>query len=103
MISTHKIEVVPIHLKPHPNADSLSLAHVFDHYVCAVRTEDWKDRVLGVYCPPDSVMPDLPEYAFLKGQFRIKAKKLRGVVSQGLLDIPRRPQHSGRHRDPSAC
>lgn len=85
MISTHKIEVVPIHLEPHPNADSLSLVRVFDHYVCSVRTEDWKDRTLGAYCPPDSVMPDLPEYAFLKGHFRIKAKKLRGVVSQGLL------------------
>jgi RNA ligase (TIGR02306 family) len=85
MISTHKIEVVPVHLEPHPNADSLSLVRVFDHYVCAVRTEDWKDRTLGAYCPPDSVMPDLPEYAFLQGHFRIKAKKLRGVVSQGLL------------------
>ena len=85
MISTHKIEVVPIHLEPHPNADSLSLVKVFDHYVCAVRTEDWKARTLGAYCPPDSLMPDLPEYAFLQGHFRIKAKKLRGVVSQGLL------------------
>ena len=85
MISTHKIEVVPVQLEPHPNADSLSLVRVFDHYVCSVRTEDWKDRTLGAYCPPDSLMPDLPEYAFLQGRFRIKAKKLRGVVSQGLL------------------
>lgn len=85
MISTHKIEVVPVHLEPRPNADSLSLVRVFDHYICTVRTEDWKGRALGASCPPDSVMPDLPEYTFLQGRFRIKAKKLRGVVSQGLL------------------
>lgn len=83
--STHRVEVVPIKLEPHPNADSLSLVRVFDHYQVVVRTEDWQGKTIAAYVPPDSVMPDKPEYSFLKGSLRIRAMKLRGMVSQGML------------------
>jgi len=83
-LSTHKVEVVRVRLEPHPNADSLSIVPIYG-YTCVVRTEDWKDRHVGAYIPPDSVVPDTPEYAFLDGHFRIKARKFRGVMSQGLL------------------
>lgn len=82
--STHKVEVVPISLKPHPNADTLSIVEVFGYTVC-VRTEDWRDQSMGAYLPPDSLAPDTPLFAFLDGKRRIKVKKLRGVMSQGLL------------------
>lgn len=82
--STHKVEVVPVKLKPHPNADSLSIVDIYGYTVC-VRTAEWEDGMLGAYIPPDSVVPDTPEFAFLKGQNRIKVKRLRGVMSQGLL------------------
>lgn len=82
--STHKVEVVPIALKPHPNADSLSIVEVFGYTIC-VRTEDWKSLSLGAYIVPDSVVPDNEMFAFLKGQRRIKVKRLRGIMSQGLL------------------
>lgn len=84
MNSTHKVEVVPVQLLPHPNADSLSIVQVFGYQVC-VRTADWEGKTLGAFIPPDSIVPDTPEYAFLGGKLRIKAKRLRGVKSFGLL------------------
>jgi len=84
-MSQFEVKVVPIKLEKHPNADSLSLVRVFDAYVCCVRTDDWKDKALGVFVPPDSIVPDTEDYAFLAGHRRIKAHKFRGIMSQGLL------------------
>lgn len=83
-MSIFKVEVVPIKLESHPNADTLSVVKVFDYSVC-VRTADWKDKLLGAYIPPDSVVPNNENFAFLQGKTRIKVRKLRGVVSMGLL------------------
>ena len=84
-MSTHKCEVVQVELREHPNADALSIADVFG-FQCVVRTEDWRDGDLGVYIPPESVVPDSEEIKALGGMGgRIKAIKLRGVVSMGLL------------------
>lgn len=81
-----KIEVVPVVLEKHPNADTLSVVKVFDGYTVVVRTADWQGKTKGAYIPPDNVVPgDRPEFAFLDGKFRIKSKRLRGVMSQGLL------------------
>lgn len=82
--STHRCEVVPVVLQPHGNADTLSVVEVWG-YTCVVRTSDWAGVDRGVYIPPDSVVPDTEDYAFLKGRRRIKVAKLRGVISQGLL------------------
>src|SRR4051812_4222851 len=97
--STHKVEVVPVRLEKHPNADRLSVVRVFGYQVCTP-TAEWLDRPaidaegarLGAYVPPDSLVPvSRPEFAFLAdkarqdGMARIKAQKLRGVVSFGLL------------------
>jgi len=83
--STHRVEVVPVHLEPHPNADTLSVVRVFDGYTVCVRTADWIGRDIGAYIPPDSVVPDTPEFAFLDGHRRIKVRRLRGIISMGLL------------------
>lgn len=86
--STHKVEVVPVKLHVHPNADSLSLVYPFgeDGYVVVVRTEDWRDRTIGAYIPPDSVVDSKrPEFAFLRGHERIKVRMFRKIISQGLL------------------
>lgn len=93
-LSTHRVEVVPIQLTKHPNADTLSVAHIWG-FSCVVKTADWTDGQLAAYIPPDSLVDtDRPEFAFLKSGdkrwARIKAKKLRGVVSFGLL-IPAPP------------
>jgi len=82
--STHRVEVIPVHLEKHPNADTLSIVKVFGYTVC-VRTADWADGRLGAYIPPDSVCPDTPQFAFLGERKRVKVKKLRGIISMGLL------------------
>lgn len=107
--STHKVEVVPVRLERHPNADRLSVVKVFGYTVCT-GTAEWLARPmadfehagegpyrLGAYVPPDSLCPiNRPEFTFLADQdkgdgfARIKAKKLRGVVSFGLL-VPAPP------------
>jgi RNA ligase (TIGR02306 family) len=85
MSDLNKIEVVPVVLEKHPDADSLSVVRI-EGYTCVVRTTDWEGITKAAYLPPDSVVPgDRPEFAFLDGKFRIKAKKLRGIMSQGLL------------------
>lgn len=84
MLSTHRVEIVPVTMEPHPNADTLSIVKVFGFTVC-VRTEDWAGVAHGAYIPPDSVVPDTPAFAFLDGHRRIRARKLRGIVSMGLL------------------
>lgn len=85
MNSTHKVEVVPVVLKPHPNADKLAIVEVFGYTVCVDKTQ-WRDGQLGAYIPPDSIVDSTrPEFAWLAGHERIRVKKLRGVVSMGLL------------------
>jgi len=89
--STHKAEVVPVVLEPHPNADRLSIVKIYGGgYQVVVRTEDWIGKDRGVYIPPDNVVPDTPEFAFLKDERRIKARRLRGQWSAGLL-VPAPP------------
>ena len=84
-MSEHLVEVVPVNLEPHGNADSLSVVKVYG-YTVVVRTADWQGVSTGAYIPPDSVVPaDREEYAFLKGHTRIRAQRLRGIMSQGLL------------------
>jgi len=87
--STHKVEIVPVKLEPHPNADSLSIVYIFGYSVC-VRTVDWIDKSIGAYIPPDSIVSTKrPEFSFLKrdgkDSVRIKVKRLRGLISMGLL------------------
>jgi len=93
--STHRVEVVPVALEPHPSADSLSVVRVFAGYTVCVKTADWLERELGAYVPPDSLVDTTrPEFAFLSDgknqRVRVKVRRLRGVVSQGLL-IPAPP------------
>ena len=84
-MSTHKCQVVKVELNEHPDADSLSIVPVFG-WQCVVRTDEWSDGDLAVYVPPDSVVPDTENIKRLNGMpGRIRAIRLRGVVSMGLL------------------
>lgn len=93
--STHTVEVVQItEMLKHENADSLSKAklNTGDEYSRVVRTTDWKVGDIAAWVPPDSIVDTKrPEFAFLAnkaksdGTVRIRAQKLRGVVSYGLL------------------
>jgi RNA ligase (TIGR02306 family) len=81
--SIRVVKVGPI--AKHPNADNLSLVHVND-YPVVIRTGEFRENDLAVYVCVDAVVPaDDPRWEFLKGHNRIKAKRLRGVFSMGLL------------------
>jgi RNA ligase (TIGR02306 family) len=84
-ISTHRVEIVPVTLERHPNADSLSIVRIKD-FVCVVRTIDWEGIGIGAYVQPDSIVDSSrPEFEFLKGHERVKVRRFRGVYSQGVL------------------
>lgn len=84
-MAQHSCDVIEVKLETHPNADLLSIIRV-GGWQCLVRTDDWKDGDLAVYVPPDSIVPQGdPQFEFLGDHRRIKAKKLRGVWSVGLL------------------
>ncbi len=89
-MSTHECPIVEIKLNEHPDADMLSLVKV-GGYECVVKTDEWKDGDIGIYIPPDYVVPNNDIFAFLGGNTRIKVRKYRGKYSQGLL-IPVPPE-----------
>lgn len=63
--STHRVEVVPVVLTPHPNADTLSIIRLLDGYQVVGKTEAWADKTIAAYVPPDSLVPlDRPEFAW---------------------------------------
>ena len=84
MSEFHAIVVKIGPIEKHPNADSLGITKVWD-YPVIVRLEEFQPGDLAVYVPVDSVVPDQERWAFLKGHMRIRAVKLRGVYSMGLL------------------
>lgn len=87
-MSTHSVDVILIkEILTHPNADQLEIIMVGE-FSCCVRKGDFKSGELAVYIEPDYVVDTTrPEFEFLggKGNVRIKVKKLRGIMSQGLL------------------
>ncbi len=88
-MSTLKVEVVPIKLEKHPNADVLSLVYIKGWQV-AVRTDEFKDAKLGAYLPVDSVVPQTDEWESLRQhKYRVRTIRLRKLISQGML-IPAR-------------
>lgn len=83
--NSHKVEVVRVVIEPHPNADKLEIANIFG-FTCCVQKGQFQNDELAAYVQPDSIVDtSRPEFEFLKGNKRIRVKKLRGVVSMGLL------------------
>lgn len=97
-MSTHRIDIVEIgEVKKHPNADSLGIVDMFG-WQCCVGLKDFKQGDKAVYIEPDfSVNLSHPSFAFLKKEGsdktheRIKVRRFRGFLSQGLL-IPVPPE-----------
>jgi RNA ligase (TIGR02306 family) len=73
----------------HPDADNLSTTMVHGGYPVIFKTDEYTSGDLAVYVPLDAIVPaNDPRWAFLGDHRRIKAKKLRGVFSMGLLTKP---------------
>lgn len=84
-------KVYKLTIEEHPNADVLEIARVGD-YMSLVRKGQFKTGDLGVYIPEQAVLPSwLISALGLEGRLagkaknRVKAIKLRGVLSQGLI------------------
>jgi hypothetical protein len=92
--STHEAIVYAINeILPHTNADNLEVVRLngIGGYTCIVRKGQYKINDLIVFIVPDSLVDTKrPEFEFLdpKGEekpHRIRVKKIRGFVSQGLI------------------
>lgn len=85
-MSEFHIEVVRIgEVTKHPNADSLSMTMVHGGYPVLFKTGDYSTGDLATYIPIDAIVPDTEVWSFLGSSRRIRAKRLRGVFSMGLL------------------
>ena len=90
-MATFECKVYKLTIEEHPNADALELARVGD-YVSIVRKGQFQTGDLGVYIPEAALVPEwLLKEIGLEGKLagkeknRVKAMKLRGILSQGLI------------------
>lgn len=73
-------------IKPIENADLIEVA-VVDGWECVIRkSENFKVGDLVIYIEIDSIVPEKPEFEFLRDRkFRVRTIKLRQQISQGLV------------------
>ena len=90
-MSNFVVKVYSVKIEPHPNADAIELAVIGD-YRSIVRKGEFKDGDLVAYIPEASLVPKniLEELGLVDklsgpGGNKVKAVKLRGIVSQGLV------------------
>ena len=90
-MSTFAVHVVRVAIEPHENADALEIARIGD-YRAVVRKVEFKTGDLVAYIPEQALVGDaLLDEMGLRGKLagkdgnRVKAIKLRGVLSQGLV------------------
>lgn len=86
-----EVKIYKLTIEEHPNADALELARV-GNYRAIVQKGAYQTGDLGAYIPEGAIVPDwLLERLNLTGRLagkqknRVKAIKLRGVLSQGLI------------------
>ena len=94
-MATFECKVYELTIEEHPGADKIELARVGD-YVSIVPKGTYQDGDLAVYIPEAALVPEWVlqrlglwknDKGMLAGKLgnRVKAIKLRGVVSQGLI------------------
>jgi RNA ligase (TIGR02306 family) len=90
-MATFEAKVYRLEIEPHPNADAIELAKVGE-FRSIVRKGQFKTGDLGVYIPEASIVPlGVIKILGLEGKLagsqknRVKAIKLRGILSQGLI------------------
>lgn len=73
-----------LEIRDHPNADALEIAKIKGWNV-VVKKGEFRVGMPCVYVQIDSVLPDRPEFDFLRDKkFKVKPIKLRGQMSQGI-------------------
>ncbi|MFJ5549177.1 RNA ligase (ATP) [Streptomyces sp. NPDC093225] len=93
-MSTFKVTAEVLTIHEHPNADALELAQV-GLYRAVVAKGRYRTGDIALYIPEQAVLPDaLVEELGLTGRLaggaanRVKAVRLRGELSQGLVCVP---------------
>lgn len=77
-------------LTKHPDADTLEMCEIYGQNVLCKKGE-FQEGDLVVFIPPDTKMPSDPEHPLLKGSSylkpngRVKAVRLRGIFSNGMI------------------
>lgn len=72
-------------LRPIKGADRIEVAQI-DGWECVVKKGEFKVGEPVVYIEVDSIVPERPEFEFLRDRkFRVRTIKLRGQISQGLV------------------
>jgi len=75
-----------IDIRPIEKADAIEVAQCLGWECVVKKSENFKVGDLVVYIEIDSIVPDKPEFEFLRDRkFRVRTIKLRGQVSQGLV------------------
>ena len=73
-------------IKPIKDADKIEVCGILGWECVIAKKDNFKVGDKVIYCEVDSVMPESPEYEFLKDRkYRIRTIKLKGQVSQGLV------------------
>lgn len=95
-MSEHRVSIIEIgEVRPHGNAERLEIVPV-NGWQAVVRKGEFKPGDRAIYIEPDYTVPTaLPEFSFLakdgKERHRLKAVRLRGTLSYGLLiPVPER-------------
>lgn len=73
-------------IRPIPNADAIETAIVDGWEVVVAKKDNFQSGNKVVYIEIDSIVPDRPEFEFLRDRkFRVRTIKLRKQISQGLV------------------
>ena len=79
-VTTFKIEKID----KHPNADNLEIVYPFG-FTSIVKRNEYSIGDIAAFIPPDMVVSNHPVFEFVGNKKRIRAIKLRGIVSAGLV------------------
>lgn len=101
-MSVHEIEIIQLDkIEPHPDpvVERMEITHVWG-WQCCVGKGQFQAGGKAIFIPPDYLVPIIhPSFAFLeradgKPQERIRVKRLRGALSQGLIiSVPKELDH----------
>jgi RNA ligase (TIGR02306 family) len=93
-MSTFRVTAEQLTILPHPNADALELAQV-GLYRAVVRLNQYRTGDLAIYIPEAAILPPalaeelgLTGYLAGRDKNRVKAVRLRGELSQGIVCSP---------------
>lgn len=85
---TRKLASIQVitNIQPIKDSDNIEVATVLGWQCVVAKKDNFKVGDNVVYIEIDSIMPEKPEYEFLRARkFRVRTIRLRGQISQGLI------------------